>query len=83
MVDKGTFDEAKGRVPTRCTGICRLKQWGVRVGTSGSTLERVRPVVPIAFSLPARTFGAMVVIASIIMCTWAPRMPARAPSLPL
>ena len=28
-------DEAKGRVPTRCTGVCRLKQWGVRVGTSG------------------------------------------------
>jgi hypothetical protein len=28
-------DEANRRVPTRCTGVCRLKQWGVRVGTSG------------------------------------------------
>lgn len=28
-------DEANRRIPTRCTGVCRLKQWGVRVGTSG------------------------------------------------
>jgi hypothetical protein len=30
------------------------------------------PVVPSAFTCPACTFGAMVVIASNIICTWPP-----------
>jgi len=53
------------------------------VGTSGSTLERTLPEVPRARSLPAWTLGAIVVIASNIICTWPPRMSVRAPELPL
>lgn len=28
-------DEANQRVPTSCVAVCRLKQWGVHVGTTG------------------------------------------------
>ena len=40
-------------------------------------------MVPRPFSLPARTFGAMVVMASNIMCTCPPSTSVRAPELPL
>ena len=53
------------------------------VGASGITEERELPVVPSAFTLPARTCPAMVVIASNIICTWPPRIAVRAWSEPL
>jgi hypothetical protein len=53
------------------------------VGTSGSTAERARPVVPSAFTLPARMCSLIVGTASNIRSTWPPRTSVRAPELPL
>jgi hypothetical protein len=53
------------------------------VGTSGRTVERTLPEVPSALSFPACTLGAIVGIASNIICTCPPRMSVRAPELPL
>src|ERR1700722_12575922 len=51
------------------------------VGTSGSTPERVLPVVASARTWPAPTLGAIVVTASIIICTCPPMTPERASPL--
>ena len=53
----------------------------VTVGTSGSTSERVLPVVASARTWPALTLGAIVVTASIIICTCPPMTPLRASPL--
>ena len=53
------------------------------VGASGMTLERFLPVVPSAFTFPARAWPAIVVIASNIICTWPPSTAVRAWSEPL
>src|SRR5207247_11328873 len=42
------------------------------VGISGSTVERLAAEVPSARTCPAFTFGAMVVMASNIICTCPP-----------
>ena len=53
------------------------------VGTSGISLERVLPVVPSARTWPPCTVGAVVVMASIIICTWPPITALRASPLAL
>src|SRR3954447_23187447 len=47
------------------------------------TAERVAPVVPSAFTLPARTCSVIVGTASNIRPTCPPRTSVRAPELPL
>ena len=54
-----------------------------KVGTSGNTSERWRPVVAMARTLPALTCSVMVVTASNIKSTWPPSTSVRAPELPL
>ena len=52
------------------------------VGRSGVTVERFAPVVPSARTWPSLCIGAIVVMASIIICTWPPTTLVRASPLP-
>ena len=61
----------------------RMPAASATVGVSGEALERLPEDSASSFSLPERMFGAIVGIASNIICTCPPRMSVRAPELPL
>ena len=57
-------------------------------GAGGGTVGVIQAYVAdsdagVRWNDPLFAIDAMVVIASIIICTWPPRIPVRAPSLPL
>ena len=62
--------EADGKMRTLASGITKSDMFcSAKLGTSGSSLERVGETTPRALSLPALTRGAALVTTSNVICT--------------